>query len=397
MKNLSLRYSITQISYWATSSGATAFATAYLMQKGVSSSVVGTLLALAGLFSCLSQALFASYADRSEHFTLTKTLILMSVVSCICLSLQFVSAIPIMFSAVLYMLGLWSCDSMVPLLNALCVAYNESGFFINYGKARGVGSAATALSSLLVGLIIAKFGTTWMILFLLLLRVGYTITLFGYPKIYKSFSAYHKSTKSCSILSFIFRYPWYCASLMGIAFLGMFHAMTENYLIAIISPLGGNSSHVGIALFISAILASPVIFCFSKIRSLLSDITLIKIAAVSFLTKAVLFYFAKDITDIFLIQLLQATSYAFLHPAQLYYAESKVHRTDMVKGQAFITAAYALGCSSGNFAGGQLLMFGVEAVLIFGILIAMSGTAIIFFTATKNDTISPTEITSHIN
>ena len=33
----------------------------------------------------------------------------------------------------------------------------------------------------------------------------------------------------------------------------------------------------------------------------------------------------------------------------------KVHAADMVKGQAFITASYTLGCAAGNFIGGQLL------------------------------------------
>ena len=57
----------------------------------------------------------------------------------------------------------------------------------------------------------------------------------------------------------------------------------------------------------------------------------------------------------------------------------------MVKGQAFITAAYALGCSAGNFTGGQLLTLGVDAILIAGILMALIGTVIIFSTVNKSD------------
>lgn len=55
------------------------------------------------------------------------------------------------------------------------------------------------------------------------------------------------------------------------------------------------------------------------------------------------------------------------------------------KGQAFITAAYALGCSAGNFTGGQLLTFGVRAILIAGIIMALVGTVIIFSTVNKSD------------
>ena len=63
-------------------------------------------------------------------------------------------------------------------------------------------------------------------------------------------------------------------------------------------------------------------------------------------------FLCKRHTTIYLLQLLQNTSYAFLAPTQVYYANAKVGSSDMVKGQAFITAAYALGCSAGNFMGG---------------------------------------------
>ena len=57
----------------------------------------------------------------------------------------------------------------------------------------------------------------------------------------------------------------------------------------------------------------------------------------------------------------------------------------MVKGQAFITASYALGCAAGNFAGGQLLSQGASAILMAGICMAAAGTAIVFATVTKSD------------
>lgn len=385
MKNLTFRYSITQFTHWAASSGAAAFAAAYLLERGVSSGMVGTMLALAGLMSCLAQPLLAAVADRAEQFLLTKMLVLLSVLCCICFALQLVSGLPIPLTAILYMVGVWSSDVMVPLLNALSVACNGAGYSVNYGAARGVGSAASAISSLVIGFVIARLGTTWMLIILLIARICCMLTMAGYPVIQKQVSANKEKQKRCSVFCFFSQYRWYCASLLGIAFLGMFHAMTENYLIAIMGALGGDSSHVGTALFISAMVASPVIFFFSHVRSRIKDTNLLKIAAVSFLVKAVCFYFAKDITTIYLLQLLQITSYGFLHPTQVYYANAKVRSADMVKGQAFITAAYALGCSAGNFAGGQLLGLGVKTILFAGIAMAGAGTLMIFATVTRSD------------
>ena len=385
MKNLTLRYSATQFTYWAASSGAASFATTYLLKQELSSGIVGILLASAGLLSCLTQPVLASIADRAERFVLNKMLLMMPGLCFVCFSLQLIPRFPLVLTGVFYMIGIWSSDAMVPLLNALSVAYHQAGYPINYGASRGIGSAATAISSLVLGFIIARLGTAWIILFLLGFRMICMVVIAGYPKIQKEASQTQEAKESCSIPYFFSAYRWYCVSLLGILFLGMYHAMTENYLIAIMGALGGDSSHIGTALFISAMVGAPVIFCFSQIRKRICDTRLLKIAAASFLLKAVLFYFAEDITTIYLLQLLQITSYAFLAPTQVYYANAKVRSCDMVKGQAFITAAYALGCSAGNFAGGQLLGLGVDAILITGIVMALAGTVIIFTTVNKSD------------
>ena len=59
----------------------------------------------------------------------------------------------------------------------------------------------------------------------------------------------------------------------------------------------------------------------------------------------------------------------------------------MVKGQAFITAAYTLGCAIGNFTGGQLLdAFNVRVLLYADVAMAVAGTAVFFLTVNKKDT-----------
>jgi len=166
----------------------------------------------------------------------------------------------------------------------------------------------------------------------------------------------------------------------------MFHAMTENYLIEIFRPLGGDSGSVGVALFIATLIEMPVLLWFDQVRRRISDHWLLKFSGLAFLLKAVLFYFAPSVTAIYSIQLLQAVSYAFLSPTQVYYANEKISPADMVKGQAFITASYTLGCALGNFSGGQLLEFlSLPAMLLSGIVMAALGTAILFLTVDKSD------------
>lgn len=387
---LTVRYSITHFTHWAAGTAAVSFATLYLMNRGVSAGMAGTLLALSGLLSCISQPFLAAAADRAKKMIIVDMLIGMTLICCLCFVLQLIPGLPVLAVGIFYMVGIWSSDAMIPILNALSVAYQDAGYEINYGMGRGVGAVASGLSALVVGFIIAKFGTVWMILFLLFFRAAGIFALLGYPKIQKNISEKNEKTEkkvesSCTLVQFIIRYKWYCISLLAVLFLGMFHAMTENYMIVIMEKLGGNSSNVGVAIFIASLVAFPVICGFSVLYKRLKVTAILKIAAVSFLVKSVLFYFAGNVTAIYFIQLIQMTSYAFLAPAQVYYADEKVNSCDMVKGQAFITAAYAFGCSAGNFAGGQLVPLGADAIIKAGIVMAMVGTGIMFLTVNKSD------------
>lgn len=299
MKNLTFKYSLTQFTFWAAVTGAESFATTYLLGYGVPSGTVGLLLAAAGLLSCLTQPILAAIADKSEQFILPKIMLGMTILSTLCFSALLIPQLPILIAGLCYMVGAWSSDAMIPFTNALCICYTQHGFSINYGAARGIGAAASALSSLVLDFVIAQFGSAWMILLLVLFRVLFLLLLCRYPKINKMTVTLDIADSSCSVQAFFSRYRWYCVSLLGIALLGMFLTIIENYLIAIMGALGGNSSHVGIALFISSLVVSPTIFFFSKIRAKIKDVTLLKIAAVSFLIRAVCLYYARDITTIF--------------------------------------------------------------------------------------------------
>ena len=383
-RDLTVRYGVTQFTHWLASTGAASFGATYLLAKNVPAGTVGLLMALAGLLSCVSQPLLAARADRARSCILPRMLLVMAALICVCLAAQLVPGLPLAPLAILYAVGLWSSDTMQPMLSALSVACNDGGFPVNFGAARGVAAAASALSTLAVGHLIARLGFSWMIGFLLLACGGCAVSLCTYPKLQKPQTKHTAADTSCGVGQFFARYPRYCVSLLGVAFLGMFHCMTENYLIAIVTPLGGDSSTVGTALFISSLSAGPVIFFFSRIRTRLRDSAILKIAGVSFLVKAVGFLLARSIGAIYALELLQLTSYALLAPAQVYYASSMVRPADMVKGQAFITAFYALGCAGGNFAGGQLLSHGVRAILLAGVAMAAAGTIILFCTVKRS-------------
>ena len=385
-KTLTLQYVLQQIAFWAAAAGIVSFATAFLLEKGFSASFIGILLASGNLLSCVFQPILADRADRMGGNILKWLIVCMTAFSICCFLSTVLFDLPQKVMGLLYLLGIFSFDAMNPLNNAICVMYNENGYQINYGMGRGIGAFAFSLAALAIGKIMAKYGADWMIWISVGILACNVIFTLGFPNIKLEAQAKKVIAESCSIGMFVKRYRLYCLSLFGVMMLAMFHAMSENYLIEIVGPLGGDSGSVGIALFVATAIEMPVLVYFNKIREKISDNRLLKMSGIFFLLKAVLFLMAKSVTTIYMIQTLQAVTYCFLAPTQMYYANNKVDAADMVKGQAFITASYTLGCAIGNFIGGQLIeWFNVTALLIAGIVMAVIGTAILFAMVDKED------------
>lgn len=385
-KNLTFQYTLHQMTYWATAAGIVSFATAFLLQKGFSASVVGTLLAAGNLMSCAFQPVLADWADRRGGNVLKWLSAGLTMFSGICFACIQLCSLSEHVFGLLYFLGIFAFDAMNPLMNALNVSYTLGGYEINYGFSRGLGSLAFAFSALAIGKVMAAFGADWMIWISLLLLTVNAIISVSYPGFVTAVGVKTSNSDCCSIPQFFLRYKWYCVSLLGVLFLGMFHAMTENYLIEIVAPLGGDSGTVGVALFIATVVEAIVLVYIAKIRERISDTWLLKIAGISFTLKAILFLTASNVVTIYMIQLLQATSYTLLSPIQMYYANQKIPAADMVKGQAFITASYTLGCAAGNFCGGHLISgFGLRVMLLVGVAMAVVGTAVFFLSVDKND------------
>ena len=386
-KTLTPRYTLNQMAYWAAAAGIMSFASAFLLSKGFAPSMVGVLLASGNLLSCVLQPILADRADRAADGNILPRLCIALTALCALFfgSLLFLP-VPQWLYGLLYLLGIFTFDAMTPLMNSISVAYSQQGFPVNYGFGRGIGSLAFSLAALAIGWVMAEFGADWMLWLVLVLLLLNGLIILGYPTLEKKQTRETAHNECCSLAVFFVRYKWYCFSLLGVLLLAMFHAMTENYLIEVFAPLGGDSGSVGVALFIATLIEMPVLIYFTQVHRRLGHSFMLKVAGLSFLLKSFLLLWAPSVTAIYAIELLQATSYAFLSPTQLYYANDKIDSADMVKGQAFITASYTLGCAIGNFIGGQLLeFFHVHALLLAGVGMAAAGTLILFLTVDKRD------------
>ena len=384
-KSLTFRYCLHQILFWAATGGVISFAATYLLDKGFDTAQIGWILFAAYILSFLIQPLMGSAADKISRNILPGLVFFLSCLSSAAfLTLRFLAP-PIGIFAALYIFGVLCLDIQTPLLNSISVYYTRRGWTINYGLGRGLGGFGFALATLGYGYLMEYFGADQMpIASVALILISALVTL-SYPKD-DSAAVSDERTKQnvTSLARFFAKYKWYCLSLLGVLFLAMFHVMTENYLIEIFRNLGGDSSNVGMALFIATVTELPGMTLYPKVRKKYGTKPLLIISGASFVLKGILLIFAGSVTAVYCIQLLQCLTYVLLSMSQMYYAEESTAATDMIKGQSMITAFYTLGCAAGNLFGGVLInSFGLRIMLIVSFLIALVGTLVFALTLPK--------------
>lgn len=382
-KNLTVKYCAHQFMYWAAVGGVVSFAATYLLSLGFSAAQVGGVLFSALLLSFLMQPVVGAFADRSEKNILPLMILALSALCTVCfLAVRFLP-LPQWAFEVIYVIGVMALDMQVPLMNSLSVYYTRRGYVINYGLGRGVGGFGFAVATLGYGYLMEYFGEDWMplaaVMFILLAAV---ITL-TYPREEEkeAVSEERESSAPCTIPEFISKYRWYCLSLFGVLFLGAFHVMTENYLIEIFKRIGGDSSNVGVALFVATVTELPGMTLYPIFLKKYGSRKLLMTSGIFFMVKAILLTLAASVAAIYLVQLLQCLTYVLLSMSQLYYAEECTSAADMIKGQSMITASYTLGCAVGNLLGGVIISsMGVVSMLYAGIGISALAVVVLAFT-----------------
>lgn len=389
--SMTSRYALIHGSYWMVFGATYNFITVYLLSKNFESHQIGLILAFTNIFSAILQPVIAGYADRTRKSALRYTI---SIMLFICLSLSFIMVVSpsVMFvTASLYFILLTVMLTIHPLINSLGMNYINEGIPINFGFARGMGSLAYAVMSFILGAAVEKYGTD-------ILPYAF-ILLFGFTFIFTiTFKMKHTASmepivvempdenlninkadgSNLSIAGFMRKYHRFSFYLLGVILIFISFNIINIYMIKIVQNVGGNEATMGSAFAIAAILELPVMLSFTKIITKYHTASLLKLAGLFFTIKAFITLISSSVGMIYFAQSFQMLSYAIFIPGSIYYVNKVIDKSDMVKGQAFTTAATTLGGVGGSLIGGLILSASsVTQMLVIGVIISLAGTLII--------------------
>lgn len=391
-KSLNIKYMASQIFYFGAFAAMMGYASVYLLYKGFSNSTIGIILSLCSILAVFMQPALASFADNHKNIEIRKiinTIVAIAIILSVAL-LVIPTNQTLIFILIVAIFSLET--TIMPLINTLAFIFEKYGIQINFGIARGLGSVAYALTSMALGYIVEWFSPDLLpicyVVFNTLLFI--VVHLFVLPKNAQIVNADEESEteaevqENVSLLKFAGKYKKFIVFLLGFVLVYFAHTIINNFFIQIVTNVGGNSSDMGNAVFLAAMLELPTMAYFTKLSQKVNCGTLIKASIVLFLAKHAITYLATNMVMIYIAQVLQMGAYALFIPASVYYVNCKVDNKDIVKGQSFVTTSMTMSGVFANIIGGILLdAVGVSEVLLIGVILSLIGAVIVLFTVEK--------------
>ena len=376
-KSINVRYSMLQGIYFVGFCTVMGYAAVYLGSIGMSSSLIGIVLAIANILTSIAQPVLGGFVDKSNISMKKVLMIMFGLCSILSVLLMFASKVTFLAAALFIAVSTILYTTM-PLVNSLAFAFQKQGIDVKFGVARGIGSVAYALASLVLGNVVKAVSPT-------LMPLAYIVIFLGILPLVRSFKMpeteideviEEKVVEKESTGAFIKKHLKFMIFLAGFD-----HTIINNFFINVIKNVGGNTGDMGNAVFLAAMLELPTMALFEKYKNKINIKNTIIISAIFFSLKHTLTYFATNMVMIYLAQATQMLAYALFIPASVYYVDKLFDAKDAVKGQALVTTSMTVSGVLASFLGGILLdSMGVYETLFLGLVLSAVGTIVMIVT-----------------
>lgn len=393
-KLLNFDYACIQGTYWMLYGILSSFASVFLLSRGYSNSEIGVILATANVAAVVLQPLAADLADRSGRVSLigiTQWMTVMMMVMTI--GLFTFQKKSLALSAIFVLLIAWH-TILQPLVNSLNFRLQECGVHINFGMARSLGSLAYSILMAVLGTVVENHGTGVLPVTGEIVMVMLLISLFMTKRQYdKARRENLKEVQSrgepeedgeINLISFVRRNKVFFIVNIGVVGLYFSNSVLNNYMMQIVSDVGGNSEDMGRILSLMAFLEIPTMFCFDALRRRFSCQLMLKAAAAGFTVKIALCWAAQSVAMIFAAHLFQLVSFALFLPAMVHFIDEIMSRGEAVKGQALFTTMITVTTVFSSLVGGVILdLSGAKMLTLTATLVTAVGAVIIFLSVDR--------------
>lgn len=394
-KLLNIEYAISQGAYWMYYGVVASFASVFLLERDYSNSQIGLIIAVGSVFAVILQPFASDLADNPKKISLIHILELMTLILGVgTLGLFLFDSKSLALSTVFIFLVGWHA-SIQPLVNSLSFHLQESGYKINFGVARSIGSLSYAVLMALLGSIVERVGIlaipiagliVLVVLFIILILIGIH---FNKAKDEKSKEMDFNKNRiresneipvEISLKDFVINNKIFMIMNIGVIGLYFSNSILNNFMIQIVTNVGGDSGDMGRIMSVMAALEIPTMVVFDRINLRFNTNLLLKISAVGFAIKVGLCYLASSVFLLYIAQLTQLFSFALFLPAMVHFIDETMRKGEAIKGQAVYTMMATVAAVIASLLGGVILdMSGAKMLLFISTIVTLAGALLIVF------------------
>ena len=382
---MTLKYCLIQLFYWVCHGNAYSFASVYLTEKSFSSTLIGAIGSVACALSIVLQPRISAWADRSRGRVLKKLCIALCVPAAVCSALlRFLPVESTVYTAALYGTEMLMMTLLMPFVSALAMESARRGRKVNFGLARGIGSAGYAVLTFTLGTLIERAGiaiqqTVMLGMSLLLLL---SIALFPYKSDPDTLPEAENAPAQGTGKGFLRRYPRFAVTLGGCALLYISHVFLNSFFYQIILSKGMGTGEMGIAMAIASLSEIPTMVLFALMLKKMRCGSWMRVAGVFFTLKILGTLLVSRVLPFYAVMLFQMLGYGLLSVAGIAYSDFVTRDGDHIRGQAWFSMTCSVGTVIGSFTGGFLIdAAGVNGMLITGTVLSALGAAIVALSA----------------
>ena len=392
-KHLNLKYAVINAAFMFLVCATSGYAYNFLSQSGIADGAVGIIITCVSVCGLIGQTLSGSIIDKSEKINEKKFISAAMAVTFVLALLLGILPNGSFLMVIATVLTFTAAALSLPFFNTMAFIYEKDGQKINYGIGRGVGSAAYAVGSSLLGQLwgwmgkailpwyIAAFAAVCFLLMQLMPTPSEEAAR-------QAEQAEETKTRDLSYSAFFRKYSKIVPVVGALILLYFCHMLVNTYIAKIIANIMGEAAAAsgaveavqGNALFIAAMVELPTMFLFSKIIEKISVNKVMVIASIVYSVKHLLIYICPNVPMLYAVMVLQMFSYAALVPAGVYFAAQTVDEPDRNKGQAVMGVTITVGGLLASLIGGQLFQYmNVSGVILIGVIASIAGTLLMIY------------------
>ncbi len=398
---LNFSYGCIHGTYWMIYGIVSSFASVFLLGRGYLNTEIGIILAVANVVAVVIQPLVADLADRSKKIsTIGISQIMTIMMMVMTVGLFALQGKSVALSVVFVLLIAWH-TAVQPLINSLSFKLSESGIHINFGVARSVGSLSYSLLCAVLGVLVARFGIEVLPISAEIVMAMMAISLLMTKRQYdktkncgkreaaeetaaENLTEMVEIAEDINLLEFIRRNKLFFIANIGVIGLYFSNSVMNNYLMQIVTEVGGNSADMGRILSLMAFLEIPTLVFFDKLRAKFTCQFMLKVAAIGFTIKILMCHIAASVSMILAAQVFQLIAFGLFLPAMVHFIDEIMSKGEAVKGQSVFTMMVTITTMLSSLAGGAILdISGAKMLTLVSLIITAAGAVIILATVDR--------------